>query len=612
VTVGRDDLREGARAAVDRALARRRRLAVGLLATGLATIGFASPVAGQVSDEGVTPSTDDATPSTGGTDPYDAGSEPVPSESVSGDGTTEAPAASEEAPTGDDGAFATESVVASGDGEAKPGHGRGEVHAAASGTQSLLDGAGNVWWLNTDMSFSTTSSASGAFSEASMVTQSGVTTSAGGTTTSSLDDAFDGYGAMCLDLGADAGDPGTCTTDDTSIVMYNQLGPLVGAECSGREMVFPVSTDVPEVSMQRRVFVPDAAGANFARWTNTFTNTSGASQAVRVTMFGNLGSDGNTVVTGSSSGDTTAADGDLWVTSFQNYSGSFSSDPRLGHVLGGAGAAVSPSGVTFVDGDDDVAWSYDLTLAAGQTVSIVDYASLDISKAASAVSAAGLSAGTTAHQWDCMTDVERAQIVNYANRAVTNPGTNDPAPAPTGSFSSSASTANEGTTAPVTVVRSGNIDEARTFGLAIAGTATSGADYTAPPLTVAFAAGEATKTISIPVATDAVVDGGETIVLTLTDPNAPTDPLGEAPPPLGNNEEVNVGAAALGVVTVHTVTIVDATVAATTAEPLARTGPADLGGLLQVAGGTLLAGGAAVIAGDLQRRRFRWRHRRTS
>ena len=58
------------------------------------------------------------------------------------------------------------------------------------------------------------------------------------------------------------------------------------------------------------------------------------------------------------------------------------------------------------------------------------------------------------------------------------------------------------------------------------GTATAGSDYTATSGTLAFQAGEVTKTISVPVTEDAVDDGGETFTLTLS--NASGAGLGDA------------------------------------------------------------------------------------
>ena len=58
------------------------------------------------------------------------------------------------------------------------------------------------------------------------------------------------------------------------------------------------------------------------------------------------------------------------------------------------------------------------------------------------------------------------------------------------------------------------------------GTAAAGSDYTATSGTLTFAAGDTTKTVSVPIADDTVDDGGETFTLTLS--NASGAGLGDA------------------------------------------------------------------------------------
>jgi uncharacterized delta-60 repeat protein len=50
------------------------------------------------------------------------------------------------------------------------------------------------------------------------------------------------------------------------------------------------------------------------------------------------------------------------------------------------------------------------------------------------------------------------------------------------------------------------------------GTATPGADYVAAPIVVTFNEGETSKVVSLPLINDALVEGNETVELTLTDP----------------------------------------------------------------------------------------------
>ena len=87
----------------------------------------------------------------------------------------------------------------------RPGSGR-TIHGA-TGSQSLIDASGVKYFINTNITFSTSSSASGAMSEASYTHAVSATTALGGTTSTTLNDAFDGYNTLCI--GVD-GATGTC------------------------------------------------------------------------------------------------------------------------------------------------------------------------------------------------------------------------------------------------------------------------------------------------------------------------------------------------------------------------------------------------------------------
>ena len=79
---------------------------------------------------------------------------------------------------------------------------------------------------------------------------------------------------------------------------------------------------------------------------------------------------------------------------------------------------------------------------------------------------------------------------------------------------------NEGDgTATINVTRSGGMTGSVSVNFATSnGTATAGADYTATAGTLTFADGETTKTITVPLTDDALVEGDETVNLTLTSP----------------------------------------------------------------------------------------------
>jgi hypothetical protein len=89
-------------------------------------------------------------------------------------------------------------------------------------------------------------------------------------------------------------------------------------------------------------------------------------------------------------------------------------------------------------------------------------------------------------------------------------------------FSSAGYSVGEGDgTVTVTINRAGStVGPASVHFASADGTATAGADYTAVDQTVSFAAGETTKTVSVPVIDDSLVEGNETVQLSLTNASA--------------------------------------------------------------------------------------------
>jgi hypothetical protein len=298
------------------------------------------------------------------------------------------------------------------------------VNPKATGSISLIDASGLKYFINTNITFTTSSSASGAMSEASYTAAVNATTLNGGTTSTTLNDAFDGYNALCVGNNGATGPcesggggegrlptKGTPTLPD--YIMYNQNGPAT-TECNGRQVVLPTQTiDLPASTIQvsRKVFVP--TNDSFARWLNIVKNTGAAPVTFNLITANNLGSDANTVVTGSSNGNNTAETTDTWVASFQSYSGTTSSDPRLGHVLQGPSAANPVTFIHFVDGDDNPYWDYTITLQPGETRIIANFVTGQPSKAAAAAKAAML-AGLPDNATQCLTTAERAAITNFA------------------------------------------------------------------------------------------------------------------------------------------------------------------------------------------------------
>jgi hypothetical protein len=269
------------------------------------------------------------------------------------------------------------------------------IEPLATGSVQLTDVSGVEYFINTDITFTTSSSASGAASEASYTLAVAATTLAGGTTMSTLSDAFDGYGAIYINYGS--GD-----------VSYNKNGPA-NMECEGRQVVYNTQTIGP-LSVYRKVFVPD--NDEFIRWLDIVTNNGTITETVTVKTSNNLGSDSNTIIVTTSSGDAVATLEDTWVTTMQNYSGNTSSDPRIAHILRGEGALVGLASISFTNGDDNPTWSYTFDIEPGQTRIIMCFASCQPDKAAAAAKAAELVSLPT-NSLQCMTEEEKSQVVNF-------------------------------------------------------------------------------------------------------------------------------------------------------------------------------------------------------
>jgi hypothetical protein len=293
-------------------------------------------------------------------------------------------------------------------------------NAGPNGWQALVDASGLEYFIQTNLTYSTSSSASGAASEASYTAAVDATTVALGTVSTTLIDAFDGYQAICVSFN---GATGPCLTagggggdfapngGGGDYTMYNQNGPAtLDATCSDRQVLFPDQNVGSSLVVSRKVFVP--SNDEFARWLNLLTNTGAAPLAVTLITSNNLGSDVNTRIVTSSDGDAVAETTDFWVTTFEDFTGTISPDPRLGHVLQGPGAPSGVTGISFVNGDDNPFWSYNLTIAPGETAIVMTFVTGQPSRADAAAKASEL-VTLPANALQCMSETEQSQVVNF-------------------------------------------------------------------------------------------------------------------------------------------------------------------------------------------------------
>jgi len=191
---------------------------------------------------------------------------------------------------------------------------------------------------------------------------------------------------------------------------------------------------------------------------------------------------------------------------------------RTGLSSGGAvGVSYATADGTATAGSDYVATSGTLTWPAGDmTAKIIEIPILDDSVAEGSETVnLSLTAPTGIAKLGVLNTyyaVPPAVVTSTLN--ITNDDSNL-------AFKSSASTVNEsGGMATITVSRTGLSSGAVGVHYATSdGTATAGVDYTAVAGDLAWAANDmADKTFTIPVATDALIEGDETVILTLTDP----------------------------------------------------------------------------------------------
>ncbi|OWK34713.1 Fibronectin type III domain protein [Fimbriiglobus ruber] len=233
-----------------------------------------------------------------------------------------------------------------------------------------FDVAGYQFHQN-NANFSTTSSAFG-FSSASMTAAQQVTTKNGGLVASKLNDAFDG--ALSFGL-APGGNPSETTYHDADGIVDitgniltgdpNAIGTdgksFNGLELAQQNAVFALTPTVPVI-----------------RSTLFITNPTNAPITQELGDFNNLGSDANTTIYTTSSGDTTFdAATDRWVVTFQNYSGTTSTDVRDLEVMQGPGSVASSASTTWTgNGNDRTNWLYTVTVNPGETKAIMEFDTL--------------------------------------------------------------------------------------------------------------------------------------------------------------------------------------------------------------------------------------------
>jgi hypothetical protein len=179
---------------------------------------------------------------------------------------------------------------------------------------------------------------------------------------------------------------------------------------------------------------------------------------------------------------------------------------RTGATAAASAVTVTVTGGTATEGTDFTAGPYTVNFAIGATtatltIPIVDDALVEGNETAvltiSAVGGSGGAVGAQATNTLTITDNDSTGTIAFQSATST--------------------VAEDGTTAAIVLTRLGGTTGAITATVNVTGgTATAGADFSAGPYTVNFADGQATATLSIPITNDTLVEGNETVALTIS------------------------------------------------------------------------------------------------
>jgi hypothetical protein len=173
----------------------------------------------------------------------------------------------------------------------------------------------------------------------------------------------------------------------------------------GQTIVTPTQT-LAGLEVHREVTVPADGSIDFARTIEVLHNPTGADIATTVRLVGNLGSGPATSIFATSDGDTTPEVSDEWIGTHGGTT------PPVIHYLHGP-AGLLPASVT-VSGDN-VAWTFAVTVPAGQTMKLGTLTIL-ADTAAAASTAAGILVTPTAfadHAADFLSAADQRALANF-------------------------------------------------------------------------------------------------------------------------------------------------------------------------------------------------------
>jgi hypothetical protein len=276
----------------------------------------------------------------------------------------------------------------------------GTARAAPAALPFNVTAAGVVWQLANDTNANLGGTGLGIV-EANYAAAHTVDTQLGGTASQTLTDSVDGAQVLLVD-GVQFQDP-TGTVDLTGTTLTSNTAVMSG------------------LNVQTQYYF-DTTRA-LVRSLYSFTNPTGAPITVTVDYDNNFGSDGNTILTGSSNGDAVFDAGDRWFSSMENWSVGTSGDPRMTYSRYGGTPAVTPSSTPSIPaaGVGSYRDQYTLTVQPGQTVRLMMFMELNNTVAASIASGATFTDLTSVQSAGLLTGLSAQQIseiVNWQGQAV--------------------------------------------------------------------------------------------------------------------------------------------------------------------------------------------------
>lgn len=176
-------------------------------------------------------------------------------------------------------------------------------------------------------------------------------------------------------------------------------------EDDGRELIL-VPHAIGDIRLDRKIYVPD--NAQYARFLDFVTNTSDTFQTYSLEIQSNLGSDNETQVVDTSSGDQVFTTADNWIVTDDV---DFTSAPPIAHVIGDD-EGLDPATATLTL-NDVLTYTHFLTLAPGQTQIVMHFGVQADTRSVALQIAEDLAAGTEPNMLSGLSPDELTRIVNF-------------------------------------------------------------------------------------------------------------------------------------------------------------------------------------------------------